>query len=55
MYVYFTVVGDIDLQKHIVKLEFLTGIVEKPKENHGFQAQTVLAGSGTSGLVQELL
>ena len=52
---YFTVLGDIDPQKHIVKLLFLTGIVEKPKENLGFQAQTVSAGSGSSGLVQELL
>ena len=53
--VYFIVPGDIDPQKHIMKLLLLTGIVEKPKEKTRFQAQSVLAGSGTSGLVQELL
>ena len=51
---YFTVLGDMDPQKHKVKLLCLTGIVEKAQENIGFQAETVLAGSGTSGLVQEL-
>ena len=52
---YFTVLGDIDPQKHIVKLLFATEIEEKHTENICFQAQTVLAGSGNSGLVQGLL